>query len=371
VLLSACAPGDYTSLDIVLKPLQVHGEIPNSRSLMVTDVASLPDCSIVVGDAVGARIVELDHGGRYRRTLATLAGPQDVIRLETAGEKDLLVWAYRPPFMALVNRHTGTLREITLPPFPLGESRSGPVVMPDSATVAIVQAGDPRYPYIPRRTAQAPWLQIANTSGNVLAEVGRITAESYSLRAWGSARVALGAVGDTVIAVSLASAIVTRIRVGSGGGVTEVVDQRKLPRYYDRVVTNEEVARIEMVRFSPRAKPELVALLGYARELHDRPHLAGAHVGHDGALFVARNITHRWRRGRVDGISGTWVPEQAVELYDARGEQLGLFRTPFDRVHWIKSDSLGRLFIAGRTGNESSVLVARNPFAESRPCPWS
>jgi hypothetical protein len=190
---------------------------------------------------------------------------------------------------------------------------------------------------------------------------------------WAASRVALGHLGDTIIAINLSKAEIERLVWEKRLRRVVRLSTLKLPRYFISIPSEERYFDPPNVVFAGIADSTIQELADPLYVLIDQPQLAAGTTDSEGRAYVIRNIEFTWIPGSIPGMArppkglGTWKPtSQALEIYESTGRLLGAFRLPVYRPTWIRVDDVGRIFIDGMSqdsGGEHVVAILANPLS--------
>lgn len=341
-----------------LSTLRTSTLIAGTDSFIPSGIASLSTCDILLVGAKWGSLIRLRKDGTFDPWAGKLPGTPQNVRIESSDGKRLIATSHNPVFWGVVNGEDLSVDPLLVPVHAWGQHWVGPVVALSSGRYAMAPIGDKDVARRqPERRVMTPLVQIMDSTGQVISDVDQITDLGGHYLSWLSSRLVLGNVSDTLLVVTLSDALLTAYDLTQLGVDPPLLWERQLPTYFRAPPAQEEVRTYPWIQIDG----DLVNLI-------QASHIATATFGPNGKLYAIRNYMAEWKKrpNRLFKSRGYWeVKKQALEIYSARGDLLGVYALPDDNVNWLRVDMHGRLFL--RHG-PSSVTVARDPTSDTHRC---
>jgi len=268
----------------------------------------------------------------------------------------VLVWGTSPPILGHFSLDS-SFTPIPAPDHAWGDGWPGPLALLPNGQYAVAPVGDARSP----RVRPHPWvpgrlLVVIDSAGMTTGAAGLIQDEEGEYLPWLGSRLGLGAVADTVLAVTLSDGVLHGFpRLGSTFD-PEGSWSFQLPVYLDPPNPVEEVRRLPWIQVG-----------GDRIKFLEIPHVKAVTFGPRGHVFAIRNYAFRWRRFR-DALftsQGQWeASKSGLEVYSHRGQLEGAFVLPGRHIRWLRVDRRGRMLI--RT--DQSLVIGQDPTAPQSEC---
>lgn len=341
-----------------LAPLQKVADVIGNESFVPSGAASTENCEIVLVGSQWGTWVRILRDGRTESVAGTIPGGRRITRLESK-EGMVVAWSENTPFAGIINTNLA-VDSFVLPRHPWGPQWAGPIAVLGGGLLAIAPLGDPAVKRRrPERWVETPAALIVDRRGQIINRLGVLRDTTGMYLPWLSARVAIGALGDTVLALALSDAVLTKYYPTSSAGWAGPVGTSSvlLPRYVATIPRVEEVRSLPWIQRGG----DFIAFL-------DAPHVATATFDDRGRVYAVRNYAFKWRpkSGTLFSTRGQWVVDrQGLEIYSSEGTLLSAVKLPPRGVSWVRVVRDGRLLL--RTG-ERSLVIARNPVDDREMC---
>ncbi len=289
----------------------------------------------MVADAARGIISLVSPSGIVKQS-AQIPGWPRGLTLKALGGTRVLAWSHSPEEIAVIDARSMRVYPLSISPGTWGQRWVGPAVQMPGDRYAMAPIGDPGAARAePPAHPAAPLLELRSFGDAQPIAVGRAKENGGRYLTWLGARIALGRVGDTLLAITLSDAKLRRYVVTHVNAEPRQVAEIQLPVYFQLRLAREEIRALPWARFGA----DMMKLL-------DTPQLGAATFAPGGRLYVVRNYAFEWRPARdlLFSTQGSWQPTgRGLEIYASGGRFIGAFALPPGGAQWLEPDGNGRI----------------------------